>query len=81
MINRLVIVAALLLAFGAVMSRPARAAAPLDNVVLLDLKDGRVTILLRPDLAPKHVARVKQLVREHFYDGIIFHRVIPGFMA
>jgi peptidylprolyl isomerase len=81
MINRLVVVAALLLAFGAVMSRPALAAAPLDNVVLLDLKDGRVTILLRPDLAPKHVARVKQLVREHFYDGIIFHRVIPGFMA
>jgi peptidylprolyl isomerase len=81
MINRLVFVAALLLAFGAVMSRPALAAAPLDNVVLLDLKDGRVTILLRPDLAPKHVARVKQLVREHFYDGIIFHRVIPGFMA
>jgi peptidylprolyl isomerase len=81
MINRLVVVAALLLAFGAVMFRPALAAAPLDNVVLLDLKDGRVTILLRPDLAPKHVARVKQLVREHFYDGIIFHRVIPGFMA
>ena len=63
------------------MSRPALAADPLDNVVLLDLKDGRVTILLRPDLAPKHVARVKQLVREGFYNGIIFHRVIPGFMA
>jgi peptidylprolyl isomerase len=57
------------------------AAGSLENVVLLDLKDGRVTILLRPDLAPKHVARVKQLVREHFYNGIVFHRVIPGFMA
>ena len=81
MINRLLVVAALLLTLGVAMSRPALAADPLDNVVLLDLKDGRVTILLRPDLAPKHVARVKQLVREHFYDGIIFHRVIPGFMA
>jgi peptidylprolyl isomerase len=81
MINRLVLVTALLIALGAAVSRPALAADPLDNVVLLDLKDGRVTILLRPDLAPKHVARVKQLVREHFYDGIIFHRVIPGFMA
>jgi cyclophilin family peptidyl-prolyl cis-trans isomerase len=40
-----------------------------------------VTILLRPDLAPKHVERVKKLTREGFYDGIIFHRVIPGFMA
>ena len=81
MINRLLVVAALLLTLGVAMSRPALAADPLDNVVLLDLKDGRVTILLRPDLAPKHVARVKQLVREHFYDGIIFHRVISGFMA
>ena len=49
--------------------------------MLLDLKDGRVTILLRPDLAPKHVERVKKLTREGFYDGIVFHRVIPGFMA
>jgi peptidylprolyl isomerase len=54
---------------------------PLENVLLLDLKDGRVTIVLRPDLAPKHVERVKQLTREGFYDGIVFHRVIPGFMA
>ncbi len=54
---------------------------PLENVLLMDLKDGRVTIVLRPDLAPKHVERVKQLAREGFYDGIIFHRVIPDFMA
>jgi cyclophilin family peptidyl-prolyl cis-trans isomerase len=54
---------------------------PLENVLLLDLKDGRVTIVLRQDLAPKHVERVKQLAREGFYDGIVFHRVIPGFMA
>ena len=47
----------------------------------MDLEDGRVVIELRPDLAPKHVARIKELTREGFYDGIIFHRVIPGFMA
>jgi len=60
-----------------------QAAPPADpeNTLYLDLKDGRVTIELRPDLAPKHVARIKQLVREGFYDGIVFHRVIGGFMA
>ena len=42
---------------------------------------GNVEIKLRPDLAPKHVARIKQLVSEGFYDGIVFHRVIEGFMA
>jgi peptidylprolyl isomerase len=63
------------------LPRAASAADALDNVLLLDLKDGRVTILLRPDLAPKHVERVKQLTREGFYDGIVFHRVIPGFLA
>ena len=81
MLTRLVVVAAMLLALGAVDVALSLAADPLDNVVLLDLKDGRVTILLRPDLAPKHVERVKQLTREGFYNGIVFHRVIPGFMA
>ena len=61
------------------------AAAPdakaLENMLYLDVKGGRVVIQLRDDLAPKHVARVKQLVREKFYDGLTFHRVIPGFMA
>ena len=52
-----------------------------ENTLYIDLKDGRVTILLRPDLAPKHVERVKKLTREGFYDGIVFHRVIEGFMA
>ncbi|MDX2258952.1 MAG: peptidylprolyl isomerase [Hyphomicrobiaceae bacterium] len=47
----------------------------------MELKTGKVVIELRPDLAPQHVARVKQLVAEKFYDGIVFHRVIPGFMA
>ncbi|MGO1076773.1 peptidylprolyl isomerase [Inquilinus sp. CA228] len=53
----------------------------LENTLYLDLTYGRVVIELRPDLAPKHVARIKELVRQGFYDGIIFHRVIEGFMA
>jgi peptidylprolyl isomerase len=81
MLHRVLVVAGLLLAMAFVLPKAATAADPLDNVLLLDLKDGRVTILLRPDLAPKHVERVKKLTREGFYDGIIFHRVIPGFMA
>jgi peptidylprolyl isomerase len=51
------------------------------NTVYLDLPSGRVVIALRPDLAPKHVERVKLLCHEHFYDGTPFHRVIEGFMA
>jgi len=53
----------------------------LENTLYLDLKDGRVVIELRPDLAPNHVARIKELTRDGFYDGIVFHRVIDGFMA
>ncbi len=53
-----------------------------NNLWLIDLSSGgRVTIWLRPDVAPKMVARVKTLTRQHFYDGLIFHRVIDGFMA
>ncbi|MBT5309898.1 MAG: peptidylprolyl isomerase, partial [Rhodospirillaceae bacterium] len=52
-----------------------------ENALYLELKDGRVVIELRPDLAPNHVARIKELVRKKFYDGIVFHRVIGGFMA
>ena len=52
-----------------------------ENTLLLELDTGPVTIKLRPDLAPGHVARIKELVREGFYDGVVFHRVIPGFMA
>lgn len=58
----------------------AQAADP-ENTLYLDLEDGRVVIELRPDLAPNTVARIKELVRQGFYDGIVFHRVIPGFMA
>ncbi len=49
--------------------------------IIMQLKNGPVTIQLRPDLAPNHVARISQLVGEGFYDGIVFHRVIDGFMA
>lgn len=52
-----------------------------ENTIYLDLPEGRVVIQTRPDLAPKHVARIKELVRQGFYDGVVFHRVIPGFMA
>jgi peptidylprolyl isomerase len=59
----------------------AKAATP-DNTLVIDLSTGgQVKIELYPDVAPKHVARVKQLAHDGFYDGIIFHRVIPGFMA
>jgi peptidylprolyl isomerase len=52
------------------------------NTLVLNLDTGGdVVIRLRPDLAPGHVARIKELVEEGFYDGIVFHRVIPGFMA
>ena len=59
------------------------ASQPLDpeNTLFLDLNSGRVVIRLRPDLAPKHVERAKTLTRQGFYDGIVFHRVIDGFMA
>jgi peptidylprolyl isomerase len=63
------------------LSAGAATAQDLENTLYLDLEDGRVVIQLRPDLAPKHVARIKELAREGFYDGIIFHRVIEGFMA
>ena len=52
-----------------------------DDVLILETTRGPVTIAMRPDLAPRHVARIKELVREGFYDGIVFHRVIDGFMA
>ena len=51
------------------------------STLTMTLEDGDVTIKLRPDLAPAHVARVAELANEGFYDGVVFHRVIPGFMA
>ncbi len=55
--------------------------ADLENTLYLDLDFGRVVIKMRPDLAPAHVERIKELVRQGFYDGLKFHRVIPDFMA
>lgn len=52
-----------------------------ENTILLETSKGSVVIELRPDLAPGHVERIKELAREGFYDGIVFHRVIDGFMA
>jgi len=56
-------------------------AAEPENTMIITLKDGDVTIALRPDLAPKHVAQIKKLVRQGAYDNVAFHRVIDGFMA
>ena len=50
----------------------------LQNTIYLDTKDGRITIALRPDIAPKHVAQIEALTKRGFYDGIVFHRVIDG---
>ncbi|WP_299813210.1 peptidylprolyl isomerase [uncultured Roseibium sp.] len=52
-----------------------------ENTLLMDTSQGQVVIEMKPDLAPAHVARIKELVRDGFYDGIVFHRVIDGFMA
>ncbi len=61
---------------------PSALAPGLENILYLDLSTGgRVTIALRPDRAPNHIERIKTLVRQGFYDGIVFHRVIDGFMA
>src|SRR5262245_65941582 len=70
----------LLLAAAFALASNAAAPDP-ENTLYLDLKDGRVVIEMRPDLAPKHVARIKELARKGFYNGLVFHRVIDGFMA
>jgi len=67
--------------FAAFWSATTAEAATLENTLYLELKDGRVVIEMRPDLAPNHVDRIKELVRDKFYDGVVFHRVIDGFMA
>ena len=77
LLRRFVFVCFMALAFLARQS----GAVDLENIIYLELKDGRVTIEMRPDLAPNHVARVKELVRQEFYNGVVFHRVIEDFMA
>ena len=71
------------LAVGLTLSASAgpAAAQDLENTLYIDMDFGRITIELRPDLAPNHVERIKMLAREGFYDGVVFHRVIDGFMA
>jgi peptidylprolyl isomerase len=71
---------------GSALALPALGAAAqqatdAENTLLMELKDGMVTIRLRPDLAPRHVERIKTLTRQGFYNGTPFHRVIEGFMA
>ncbi len=66
---------------SAAMAAPATPIKDPENTLIMQLKYGRVVIQMRPDLAPKTVARIKQLVRQGFYDGTPFHRVIAGFMA
>jgi len=51
------------------------------NLIILETSQGTVVVAMRPELAPRHVDRIRQLVREGFYDGVVFHRVIDGFMA
>jgi peptidylprolyl isomerase len=75
---------ALGLGFGFAPFSNGLSAAPaqdLQHTLYLDTKDGRVTIRLRPDLAPKHVAQIEALTKRGFYNGLVFHRVIDGFMA
>ncbi len=74
-------VIAVLAAFVVSLNGGIVSAADLENTLYMDVPAGRVTIELRPDLAPRTVARIKELARQHFYDGIVFHRVIDGFMA
>src|ERR687889_2230351 len=72
------------LALGILTATAATAQQPAadpQNTVYLETKDGRVTIRLRPDLAPKHAEQIKTLTKRGFYDGVVFHRVIDGFMA
>jgi peptidylprolyl isomerase len=52
-----------------------------ENLLILETSQGRVVVAMRPELAPRHVDRIRELVREGFYDGVVFHRVIEGFMA
>jgi peptidylprolyl isomerase len=65
---------------GAALAAAPKASAE-DQLLNLDTKYGRTVIKLRPDLAPKHVAQITELAKRHFYDGVVFHRVIDGFMA
>ena len=84
MLNKLLRYLFLLLGFLALSTPRPVSAAPMpdpENTLYLDLQSGRVVIQMFPDVAPHHVARIKELTRKGFYNGLAFHRVIPGFMA
>jgi peptidylprolyl isomerase len=80
MFRRLVLLAMLFVVSSAV-AQPLPAGVDPQNTLLIDTKHGRIVIKLRDDIAPQHVARMKQLAREKYYDNVPFHRVIEGFMA
>jgi len=73
--------AAALIAAASLLSPALAQGGDPENTLVMQLKDGTVTIALRPELAPNHAERLKTLTRQGFYDGVVFHRVIPGFMA
>lgn len=83
MLNKSFIIAIFLGFLAAFLPVAVSASPSLDpeNTIYLDLSSGRVVIQMRPDIAPRHVARIKELTRKGFYNGLPFHRVIPGFMA
>jgi peptidylprolyl isomerase len=66
---------------GAVVAMAGEPIKDPENTLIMQMKNGRVIIEMRPELAPRHVARIKELVRKGFYDGTPFHRVLDGFMA
>lgn len=78
-----ILLGSFILMTAAANAQPAVAPAGLDpeNTLNIQLKDGTVVIKLLPEVAPNHVARIKELTRKGFYDGVVFHRVIEGFMA
>jgi peptidylprolyl isomerase len=80
MIRLLALLAALTLAAPA-MAQPLPAGSDPQNTIVIDTNKGRIVVKLRPDLAPKHAERIKQLARDKYYDNVPFHRVIAGFMA
>jgi peptidylprolyl isomerase len=80
MFRRLVLLA-ILFAVSSAVAQPLPAGVDPENTLLIDTKHGRIVIKLRDDIAPQHVARMKQLAREKYYDNVPFHRVIEGFMA
>jgi peptidylprolyl isomerase len=80
LVHLFAVLAALICAAPAI-AQPLPAGLDPQNAILIDTKYGRIVIKLRPDLAPKHAERLKQLARDKFYDNVPFHRVIAGFMA